>query len=63
MTTAVEDYFTEKMKLLINKWWEAAFQPGKDYGAAHKEQLLAILYPPEIMKLLSTGSTLQNISN
>eukprot|EP00961_Rhodomonas_salina_P295929 3935894-Rhodomonas_salina.1 len=42
MTTAVEDYFTEKMKL-INKWREAAFPPGKDDGAAHKEQLQAIL--------------------
>eukprot|EP00961_Rhodomonas_salina_P233667 3157842-Rhodomonas_salina.4 len=63
MTTEVEDCFTEKMKLLINKWWEAAFPPGKDDGAAHKEQLQAILYAPEITKLLSTGSTQQNISN
>eukprot|EP00961_Rhodomonas_salina_P125518 1690701-Rhodomonas_salina.1 len=65
MTTAVasEDYFTEKMKLLINKWREAAFQPGKDDGAAHKEQLRAILYALEITKLLSTGSTQQNIGN
>eukprot|EP00961_Rhodomonas_salina_P156429 2106504-Rhodomonas_salina.1 len=51
------------MKLLINKWQDAAFPPGKDDGAAHKEQLLAILYAPEITKLLSTGSTLQNICN
>eukprot|EP00961_Rhodomonas_salina_P228929 3094247-Rhodomonas_salina.1 len=65
MTTAVEDYFTKKMKLLINKWWEAAFPPGKDDGAAHKdsEQLLVILYAPEIAKLLRTGSTQQNICN
>eukprot|EP00961_Rhodomonas_salina_P166013 2236884-Rhodomonas_salina.1 len=53
------------MKLLINKWREAAFLPGKDdgLGAAHKEQLRAILYAPEITKLLSTGSTPQNIGN
>eukprot|EP00961_Rhodomonas_salina_P042752 574933-Rhodomonas_salina.1 len=39
MKRAVQDYFIRMNKLLINKWREAAFPPGKDEGAEHKELL------------------------
>eukprot|EP00961_Rhodomonas_salina_P025202 339693-Rhodomonas_salina.1 len=62
MKTAAQDYFIEVMKLLINKWREAAFPHGKDDGAAHKEQLRAILYAPDITNLIN-GATPKNIAN
>ena len=62
MKTAVQDYFIEMNKLLINKWRESAFPPGKDDGAAHKELLRAILYAPEITKLIN-GATPKNVGN
>eukprot|EP00961_Rhodomonas_salina_P141797 1909402-Rhodomonas_salina.1 len=40
-------------KLVINKWRESAFPTGvKDYGAAHKEHLRAILFHTDITKIL-----------
>eukprot|EP00961_Rhodomonas_salina_P019100 257280-Rhodomonas_salina.1 len=62
MKTAVQDYFIRVMKLLINKWREAAFPPGKDDWAAHKEQLRAILYAQDITNLINRA-TPQNVAN
>eukprot|EP00961_Rhodomonas_salina_P206326 2785125-Rhodomonas_salina.1 len=62
MKTAVQDYFIKMNKMLINKWREAAFPPGKDDGAAHKELLRAILYAPEITKLIN-GARPKNVCN
>eukprot|EP00961_Rhodomonas_salina_P163077 2196589-Rhodomonas_salina.1 len=54
MTTTVEDHMLEVHKLIINKWRDSAFPLGvKDDGAAHKEPLRALLYDPELTKILA----------
>eukprot|EP00961_Rhodomonas_salina_P040153 539645-Rhodomonas_salina.1 len=54
MGSAVEDHLLEMHKKVINKWREASFPSGvKDDGTAHKEPLRAILFHPEITRLLA----------